>query len=63
MKLADARPGMIVVYTPLPGSSEREYGVITSVGKVVVFVRFAGAAPRSHGKACSPRDLELAHQG
>lgn len=58
MKLADAKPGTPVVYVAKHGA--REDGVITGVSGDYVFVRFAGQHPTAAGKACLPRDLEVA---
>lgn len=68
MKLADAQPQMRVRYLPGHANGDRnhpdcEFGTVSSVGQVNVFVRFdkqvaklgwAGAT----SQACAPEDLE-----
>jgi hypothetical protein len=58
MTLDEARQniGNSVTYTPFEGSTEKEYGVITSVNDRYVFVRY-GTDIQS--KATRAEDLEL----
>lgn len=54
----DFKKGEQVVYTPCFGLCEE--GVVTSIGKEVVFVRYK--ATQVHGTATYPRDLFKPHQ-
>ncbi len=59
MTLEEAQVGHPVLYTPYLGCSpdQVEQGVITSVGKVFVFVRYGGDL---YPKATSAGDLKYA---